>query len=233
MLFAAGIAGCGGNDDDGDSANLTASFTYEQADSDSKMIIFTNTSENADTYLWSFGDGETSTEKSPTHVYDEAGSYTVTLIAYNEAGANKETSEQITIGGGSNVTRMVIEEVRLTRFPTLDPEGDNWDNPLTGTPEPDIYLEIEAGGRTYGSDDNRFPNAELSDLPLSWNADVTVSDLSSRVEVDVYDYNSLEPSEYMGGFWFIPESESGSLPDEIVLSNASSDYRFELSVRWN
>jgi len=33
-------------------------------------------------YLWEFGDGETSTEQNPTHVYQSDGDYTVRLTAY-------------------------------------------------------------------------------------------------------------------------------------------------------
>ena len=45
------------------------------------VIGFTNTSSNASTYAWDFGDGNTSTLASPSHTYLNAGMYTVTLIA--------------------------------------------------------------------------------------------------------------------------------------------------------
>ena len=44
-------------------------------------ITFSNKSENATSYLWDFGDGNTSTDKEPKHTYEQEGSYTVTLIA--------------------------------------------------------------------------------------------------------------------------------------------------------
>ncbi|MGL5889130.1 MAG: PKD domain-containing protein, partial [Bacteroidia bacterium] len=46
-------------------------------------IAFTNNSTNALTYLWDFGDASTSTLTSPSHTYTAAGTYTVTLVAYN------------------------------------------------------------------------------------------------------------------------------------------------------
>lgn len=61
-------------------------------------VQFTNNSTNADTYSWSFGDGSTSNEASPTHTYPGAGVYTVQLIATTACGA--DTSElTITIEG--------------------------------------------------------------------------------------------------------------------------------------
>lgn len=55
------------------SASVSQSFQISQ---------FTNTSTNAAGYFWDFGDGNTSTTASPTHVYALPGTYTVTLIAY-------------------------------------------------------------------------------------------------------------------------------------------------------
>jgi len=39
-------------------------------------------------WLWNFGDGGTSTTKNPTHVYDSAGIYTVSLTATNQCGSD-------------------------------------------------------------------------------------------------------------------------------------------------
>jgi|GEM_PF-2976893 len=47
-------------------------------------VTFTNTTTNADTYEWNFGDGsELSTDTNPVHDYQAAGIYTVTLQASN------------------------------------------------------------------------------------------------------------------------------------------------------
>ncbi|MBK8847836.1 MAG: PKD domain-containing protein [Bacteroidetes bacterium] len=44
-------------------------------------VSFTNTSLFANSYLWDFGDGDTSTLENPTHQYNATGTYTVTLTA--------------------------------------------------------------------------------------------------------------------------------------------------------
>lgn len=46
-------------------------------------ITFTNNSTNATSYLWNFGDASTSTATNPSHTYAAAGTYTVTLVAFN------------------------------------------------------------------------------------------------------------------------------------------------------
>ncbi len=50
-----------------------------------KPILFNNMSTGASSYLWSFGDGATSVEKDPSHLYKRSGSYQVCLIAGNAA----------------------------------------------------------------------------------------------------------------------------------------------------
>lgn len=45
-------------------------------------VDFANYSLNGDAYFWDFGDGATSTYFGPSHVYDQAGLYTVTLQVY-------------------------------------------------------------------------------------------------------------------------------------------------------
>jgi len=50
----------------------------------SDTIKFLNMSENSNSYFWDFGDGDTSTLKDPTHVYERSGSFIVTLISTNE-----------------------------------------------------------------------------------------------------------------------------------------------------
>jgi len=44
-----------------------------------------------DTYLWNFGDGDTSDEASPTHTYENTGNFTVRLTVHGPGGSNTKT----------------------------------------------------------------------------------------------------------------------------------------------
>ena len=46
-----------------------------------------------DSYAWSFGDGGTSEEQHPTHVYEDVGDYTVSLTVTGGSGSVTETKE--------------------------------------------------------------------------------------------------------------------------------------------
>ncbi len=57
----------------------TSALTFEFQDQSSGTI---------NTYLWDFGDGNTSSEPNPIHTYSMVGNYTVCLTVTNDCGAN-------------------------------------------------------------------------------------------------------------------------------------------------
>jgi gliding motility-associated-like protein len=63
----------------------TALFDYTPRPSQPNTpFSFINLSTNANSYLWSFGDGQSSTLFAPVHEYEKKGTYKVKLIAYNK-----------------------------------------------------------------------------------------------------------------------------------------------------
>lgn len=56
-------------------------------------VSFTNTSTNATSYTWSFGDGTSSTAASPSHTFTAMGSYNVTLKASD--GSNSRLANAV------------------------------------------------------------------------------------------------------------------------------------------
>ncbi len=84
-------------DDTTTPANPIASFQFEVSTTNFLQVTFTNFSQNAATYEWNFGDGQTSTEKDPVHVYTVAGNYTVVLTAKNSAGTSATFNKALEI----------------------------------------------------------------------------------------------------------------------------------------
>jgi PKD repeat protein len=71
-----------------------ANFTSAVDAANPLKVNFTNSSTNATTYSWDFGDGSAaSTEANPSHTYEEGGDYTVTLTAVSAGGMNSKTAE--------------------------------------------------------------------------------------------------------------------------------------------
>ena len=75
----------------------SAGFDVEQSVADFLEYTFTNTSTNAVSYMWDFGDGNTSTDESPTHVYADPDVYTVTLEVLSADGLSASLEKTVDI----------------------------------------------------------------------------------------------------------------------------------------
>ncbi len=68
----------------------TANFTGSPTSGDAPLTVnFTNQSSGATSYLWDFGDTQTSTATNPSHTYTSTGTFTVTLTATNACGSDQ------------------------------------------------------------------------------------------------------------------------------------------------
>lgn len=68
-------------------ANPVASFSASKTAGCNPLTVeFLNTSVNASSYLWDFGNGDSSTALNPLTLYQNAGSYSVRLIAFSSNG---------------------------------------------------------------------------------------------------------------------------------------------------
>ena len=112
--------------------NANAEFAYlpvgnYDPDSQSATVPFVNLSSNYSSVSWDFGDGETSTEATPSHIYDCAGTYQVILTVTNNA-CTPNTSDTFTLP--------VIVTDTQNALTTAITEGDNIltaDRDLPGT----------------------------------------------------------------------------------------------------
>ncbi|MCB9028041.1 MAG: PKD domain-containing protein [Bacteroidales bacterium] len=89
-----------------------------------QIVIFYSYSYFADSWLWDFGDGTTSTEENPYHRYESPGSYTVTLLVTTSDGC---------IDSAAMETPVVVEWKEGTlKFPNVfkwngtGPTGGEW-----------------------------------------------------------------------------------------------------------
>lgn len=73
-------------------ANFTSNVTQGFAP---LTVQFTDLSENATGWNWSFGDGQTSTVQNPSHTYSTPGTYTVSLNVSNADGYNISTKPDL------------------------------------------------------------------------------------------------------------------------------------------
>lgn len=74
------------------------SYTYPS----SQTVQFTNQTQNATSFLWSFGDGTTSILENPQHSYTTPGNYTVSLTT-NACGGNSTKTKSLTVNNLSTL----------------------------------------------------------------------------------------------------------------------------------
>ncbi|WP_420316580.1 PKD domain-containing protein [Ekhidna sp.] len=114
----------------------TGAFSSEAESTNFLEYNFTNESFNASSFEWNFGDGNTSTEKSPTHTYASAGVYNVVLTATNVSGS--VTSSEIIIvsdpAGGATFAA-ALQNADFQTYPTA--ENNNNDLVDAWTIDPD------------------------------------------------------------------------------------------------
>lgn len=100
---------------------------------DKNVASLRNLTESGSTYIWDFGDGNTSSWTNPEHAYTAAGTYTVTLIATNACG--RDTFVKIVEILGAPPTAAFIANQRMGCAPfTLtfndlsknEPEERHW-----------------------------------------------------------------------------------------------------------
>lgn len=93
-----------------------------------QAVYFFNLSSNADSYFWTFGDGNSSTIVNPVHYYADTGTYDVTLIANN--AYNCPDTFQVT----SAVTAMGAGDLQFPNAFTPSSSG-----PTNGAYDPQSY----------------------------------------------------------------------------------------------
>jgi len=88
---------------------LTSSFSSDMTDfcTAPGTVTFSNLSQNALTYLWDFGDGQTSTVQNPVHTYSALGTYSVTLTSVAGACGQQVSNQANYINIGAAAPQVV------------------------------------------------------------------------------------------------------------------------------
>ncbi|MEQ8905675.1 PKD domain-containing protein [Ekhidna sp.] len=98
-----------------------AAFSSEATAGNHLEYTFMNESINASSFEWDFGDGNKSTDKSPTYTYASTGVYNVVLTATNASGS-VTSSETITVfdpAGGATFAA-VLQNADFETYPTAE-----------------------------------------------------------------------------------------------------------------
>jgi len=185
-------------------------------------VTFNNTTTNSSSFSWDFGDGQTSEETSPSIIYEDPGTYTVTLVATTDDNQTEESSIQLDVGE-RKLFDVVIETLSFVNNDGLDwddvmPDSASFKFPdfwfiLGPNNDPNFDLTISSGGLIIPdlSPNQLAVGFSLNDgLPLTdetWS--VAFLDFDGA---DLDDIQSDDPSELMSLIEFNPIQDAD--PDE-------------------
>jgi PKD repeat protein len=132
-------------------------------------VAFTDASTGAISWAWVFGDGATSTEQNPVHMFTTAGTYSVTLTVTNDGGSASK-SMTITVNPKKPVARFdqnkysgkIPLTVKFTDKSTNNPTSYLWrfgdgatsteKNPTHTYTQPGVYIVRLTATNSGGSD---------------------------------------------------------------------------------
>ncbi|NPA34009.1 MAG: PKD domain-containing protein [Chlorobi bacterium] len=134
-----------------DSVKADFSFTVQNM-----TVTFLNQSTGADSYLWDFGDGNTSVDVDPVHVYAQPGQYIVKLVASNPVDADS-VSKEVKVG--------IVNVEQPADKPAIRFNGSSLTIALN---EPALIEVITADGKTLYSAETTLVTIDLSTIETSF-----------------------------------------------------------------
>jgi len=194
----------------------TAAFS---AASNGTNVTFSNTSSNTASYLWDFGDSQSSTASNPSHTYATDGTYTVTLTATNACGKATATqtvtilTEPTANFTAANTTGCGPLEVKFSSAASANTTDWSWQFPggtpatstaqhptvtyaAAGTYSVTLTVSNAAGSHTATQSNlvtvNPLPTAAFSAAPNGTN--VMFSNTSSSAVSYVWDFGDSQTS---------------------------------------
>jgi PKD repeat protein len=203
-------------------------------------IEFENTSVDASTYLWLFGDGSSSTEENPVHDYGEFGEYEIQLVATNECGSDtfalnlQLTGLPVPWFTASSEFGCAPFEVQFIdasqngaeewdwSFPGGNPGSSTEQNPVVVYAVPGLYdITLSVSNLAGAQSLVREEYIEVGDSPTS--------EFSSEIDGDQVTFLnlSLDAESY---FWDFGDGQTDTVENPVHVYATTGTYTVELIV---
>lgn len=212
-------------------------------------VTFTDASTNSPTsWAWDFGDSSSSTAQNPTHTFNDAGTYTVTLVATNADGSSTNTATKSIVVSAlapdadfeADVTSGSAPlTVQFTDLSDNSPTSWSWtfgDGYVSTEKDPEhtysdegTYTVILVVENTAGSDTKTRTKyitvAEADDPVASFTADVTSGDAPLTVEFE--DTSTYYPTSWK---WTFGDGDTSTEQDPEHTYSDEGTYTVTLKV---
>lgn len=121
-------------------------------------VKFNNTSDGGNSYFWDFGDGDTSNQFEPTHIYSDTGIFTVMLVVHDSLSCFETDTTYITVNGeappeahidsvpvicpGDSIMLQAYGGLKYEWFPKTQISNDTVSNPTVYPPTTTTYQVV-------------------------------------------------------------------------------------------
>lgn len=160
-----------------------AQFSNDLPCSDGPIQFFDETTvanANIMSRTWDFGDGSSSTEQIPQHVYDNSGQYTVTLTASSNFGCSDTHQVMITVMESPEAIMDIVENCIGEAYTFTDVSTAN-----TGGVIQSRFWSVDGTGYTTNTVDHIFNQAGEYEAILSITSDnLCTSVTTTIIQVD-------------------------------------------------
>lgn len=188
-----------------------------------KIVNFVNESggQTPVQYTWQFGDGTTSNEAQPQHLYKESGIYEVRLLAENEFGRS-ETSRTVTVGLPPTADIMVENSA---------PAGELLTGLVVGDQSDTEYAWAMGDGREYNGIKINHAYRQTGDyyVTLTANNEFGSTKVGRWIHVDPGSLKVFLPLvNNLSGLTSGSSAEAGTTTSELIPAAAELDGLFTM-----
>lgn len=125
-------------------------------------------------------------------------------------------------------TSIRITNIEVTRLPATKANGAGWDL-NSGA---DIYVQMLYNNNNIYEHSTYYENVNSSqNYSFQPNTNLNLTNPTNRYVIRLYDYDSLDADDFMGGIEFTPYTSNNGFPNKVIL-DANGDVAFELTYQY-
>lgn len=174
-----------------------------------EAIFFKNFSKNASSYSWDFGDGNTSADTDPSHIYPNSGTYQLKLTAKGKGGENSISKSIL-------IANPILNGLTTAKFNPAIEYGTMTDQ------DGNVYKTVKIGSLTWMAENLRTtkyidgtPILKITDNVQWMNATVgaycnyqnTNTDVEIATYGRLYNWYSVTSGKLAPEGWRVPSEE--------------------------
>lgn len=217
-------------------------------------VTFVNTDDptnaSGSTFLWSFGDGNTSSAASPTHLYTLPGTYNVTLEVTNQSSCKTSVTTPIVIhplpdpgfNAGDACANETIQFQNTSTISAGTITGYQWifgdgttstlENPSHAFSTPGTYTVTLIAVSNYGCIDSVSMTITIFALPTTQFTAMN-SEGCGPLPVQFTDQSFISSGNIVGWSWNFGDGGTDSTQNPVHIYTASGNYTVTLTVTSN